>query len=286
MRSSGRTVVGRESQAYGREMARERDGVRALNLVRGERAQADDCEEVRHPASPVVLRIYPESVTIRVLLAEDNLLVREGIGRLLDRHGDLELIGACQDLDTLLEMVESDRPDVVVTDIRMPPTRTDEGIRAATSLRVTHPEIGVVVLSQYAAPAYAIKLLEGGAAGRSYLLKERVAELDQLPDAVRTVAKGGSVIDAAVVDGLVGSRQGGTRNDLERLTPREREVLAQMAQGKSNAAIADTLYLGNRAVEKHINSILGKLELLEDRDVNRRVKAVLMCLAEADEYPC
>ena len=232
-----------------------------------------------------MLHTYPDTVTIRVILAEDNLLVREGIGRLLDRHADIELIGACEDLDTLLRMVETERPDVVVTDIRMPPTRSDEGIRAAATLRITHPGVGVVVLSQYAAPSYAIALLDGGAAGRAYLLKERVAERNQLPDAVRAVAKGGSVIDATIVDSLVGSRHGGGHGDLDRLTQREREVLAEMAQGKSNAAIGNALYLGNRAVEKHINSILTKLGVREDPDVNRRVKAVLTFLAEADERP-
>jgi DNA-binding NarL/FixJ family response regulator len=221
-------------------------------------------------------------VTIRILVAEDSLLVREGIGRMIDRHDDMALMGAYGDLPSLLEAAEEHRPDVIVTDIRMPPSHTDEGIRAAIELRARRPEIGVVVVSQYASRSYVVRLLEGGASRRGYLLKERLSEVDQLPIAVRTVAMGGSVIDPVVVDALMGAQHGGGRSELMFLSDREREVLGEMAQGKSNAAIASSLYLGERAVEKHINSILSKLGLLEDRDMNRRVKAVLLYLAEQE----
>jgi DNA-binding NarL/FixJ family response regulator len=169
---------------------------------------------------------------------------------------------------------------VVVTDIRMPPSGTDEGIQAAAKLRTDHPSVGVVVLSQYADPAYALALLADGSEGRAYLLKERVSEVDELLVAVREVAEGGSVIDPKVVESLVATKSG-PRSELDRLTPRETEVLGEMAQGKSNAAIAATLVLSERAVEKHTNSIFSKLGLSEERDVNRRVKAVLLYLAEA-----
>jgi DNA-binding NarL/FixJ family response regulator len=221
-------------------------------------------------------------VTIRLVLAEDNYLVREGVKRLIDAQSDLELVGTCTDLDGLLATVESTEPDVVLTDIRMPPTGTDEGIRAANTLRRTHPDIGVVVLSQYATPAYALALLEEGAHGRAYLLKERVSDVEQLVSAVRQVAEGGSVIDPLVVDSLVAARTRRRRSPLVALTSREGEILAEMAQGKTNAAIADTLVISERAVEKHINSIFSKLGLSEEADVHRRVTAVLMFLAEQD----
>ncbi len=217
---------------------------------------------------------------MRVVLAEDHLLTREGIARVLEREDDIELAGVAGDLPTLLELVGTHEPDVVVTDIRMPPTGSDEGIQAAKQLRDTHPDVGVVVLSQYAEPAYALALLADGAARRAYLLKERVSESDQLTAAVREVAAGGSVIDPQVVEVLVSANRKPARSDVERLTPRELEVLSEMATGKSNAAIAATLVLSERAVEKHINSIFSKLGLSEERDVNRRVKAVLMWLAE------
>ena len=217
---------------------------------------------------------------IRVVLAEDNVLLREGISRLVAAQDDLDLVGMAGDLPGLLDLIDREKPDVVITDIRMPPTGTDEGIRAASTLRVDHPRIGVVVLSQYAEPAYALALLADGSEGRAYLLKERVSEVDELLHAVREVAAGGSVIDPKVVESLVVGRRGPT-SDLHRLTPRETEVLAEMAQGKSNAAIAAALVLSERAVEKHTNSIFSKLGLSEERDVNRRVKAVLLYLSEA-----
>ena len=217
---------------------------------------------------------------IRVVLAEDNYLVREGVARLLATQPDIDVVATCEDYDSLLAAVEAERPDVVLTDIRMPPTGTDEGIRAAEHIRRTHPETGVVVLSQYAEPAYALGFLERGSERRAYLLKERVSDLDQLHRAVVTVNEGGSVIDAKVVDALVASRASRAESPVARLTPREREVLAEMAQGKNNAGIAAALVLTERAIEKHINSMFSKLGLSEEPDVHRRVKAVLLYLGE------
>jgi DNA-binding NarL/FixJ family response regulator len=216
----------------------------------------------------------------RVVLAEDNALLREGVSRLIGAQGDLELVGVAGDLPALLALIEAEGPDVVITDIRMPPTGTDEGIQAATWLRQHRPEVGVVVLSQFTEPAYALALLEEGSSGRAYLLKERVAGVDELARAVRAVAQGGSVIDPLVVDELVKARSQRRTSDLSWLTPRETTILSEMAQGKSNAAIAATLGVSERAIEKHINSIFSKLGLSEERDVNRRVKAVLLFLAE------
>ncbi|MGI8792454.1 MAG: response regulator transcription factor [Acidimicrobiales bacterium] len=217
---------------------------------------------------------------IRVVVAEDHVLVREGLLRLIEAHDDLKVVGVADDLDGLRALVESAKPDVVVTDIRMPPTGTDEGIRAAVELRRTAPSIGVVVLSQYASPGYALDLLEDGSDGRAYLLKERVSDGGQLVDAIRAVAAGGSAIDAKVVEELVAARSAAGGGPLGRLTPRETEVLGEMAQGRSNAAIGAELVLSERAVEKHINSIFSKLNLTEERDANRRVKAVLLFLSE------
>jgi DNA-binding NarL/FixJ family response regulator len=213
-----------------------------------------------------------------VVLAEDSLLVREGIRRVLDRQDDLEVVGEATDLPELERAVEELGPDVVVTDVRMPPTSTDEGIRAARALRTTHPRLGVVVLSQYAEPGYANALLEGGSAGRAYLLKERVSDPRQLAEAVRAVAQGGSMIDPAVVEVLVSAARR-VESPLDGLTTRELEVLEQIAQGKSNAAVASALFLTERAVEKHINALFAKLGLVGEPDVNRRVKAVLLLLA-------
>lgn len=219
-------------------------------------------------------------MTITVVLAEDNTLLREGIAQLLERAPGITLIGVAADRPELEALVAKTSPDVVVTDIRMPPTGTDEGIQIAAQLRLDRPEVGVVVLSQYADPAYALALLEGGSEGRAYLLKERVSEVDDLLAAIREVAAGGSVIDSKVVESLVSSKRP-ARSDLARLTPREREILSEMAQGKSNAAIAAALVLSTRAVEKHTNSIFSKLGLSEEMAMNRRVKAVLLYLAEA-----
>jgi DNA-binding NarL/FixJ family response regulator len=216
-------------------------------------------------------------VPIRVVLAEDDYLVREGVQRLLETREELEVAAACGDLGSLLREVERTRPDVVLTDIRMPPARSDEGIQVAETLRSSHPDIGVVVLSQYSEPQYALRLLEAGTARRAYLLKERVAHVEELVAAIRAVAAGGSVVDPKVVEALVAARA--RRSPLDELTAREREVLAEIAQGKSNAAIARSLVLTERAVEKHINSIFTKLGLKWEQDVHRRVKAVLLFLA-------
>ena len=218
-------------------------------------------------------------MAIRVVVAEDSYLVREGVVRLLDAQADIEVVGAFEDYDTLLAGVDSARPDVVVTDIRMPPTGTDEGVRAASVLRESHPEIGVVVLSQYVEPAYALALLESGSDRRAYLLKERVGDVDVLLRAIAAVVDGGSVIDPRVVEILVAARSR-HQSPLDFLTPRESEVLAEMASGRNNAGIAGALGLSERAVEKHINSLFAKLGVAEEHDVHRRVKAVLLHLSE------
>jgi DNA-binding NarL/FixJ family response regulator len=223
-------------------------------------------------------------MTVKVALAEDSFIVREGIAQVLSDHdGDLEVVALCGDVDSLLRAVEVERPHVVVTDIRMPPTNTDEGIRLAATLRETHPQMGVVVLSNYADPAYALALLDSGSEGRAYLLKERVHDRSQLVSAIHTVAVGGSVMDPKIVEPLMQSRGRSERSALADLTAREREVLAEIAQGMSNAAIAGSLVLTKRAVEKHINSIFLKLNLSGAEDVSKRVKATLLFLAEVDE---
>jgi len=220
------------------------------------------------------------AMPIRLVVADDSYIIREGVRELARGIEDIEVVAACSDFDTLKAAVERDRPDVVLTDIRMPPTNTDEGIRMADSLRRTDPDVGVVVLSQYADAEYALALLDKGAAGRAYLLKERVTDLDQLAHAIREVARGGSVIDPKVVENLIASRTRQGRGPLVDLTPREGEVLADVAQGKNNAAIAADLFLTERAVEKHINSIFSKLGLTEEKAVHRRVRAALIYLAE------
>jgi DNA-binding NarL/FixJ family response regulator len=219
-------------------------------------------------------------VPLRLVLADDHYLVREGTRRLLDTQDDLEVVASCGDLDELLAAVDAELPDVVVTDIRMPPTATDEGIRAAAILRETHPEMGVVVLSQFADPSYALPLLEQGTAGRAYLLKERVADVEQLAGAVRAVAAGGSVVDPKVVEALVAANARIERSPLTELTSRERDVLRGMASGKNNAAIAQTLFLTERSVEKVIHSIFLKLGLGFESSIHKRVTAVVMYLAD------
>ncbi len=219
-------------------------------------------------------------MSLRVVVAEDNLLVREGVVTLLEMQDDLTVCATCGTYDELIEAVERETPDVILTDIRMPPTGTDEGIRAALAVRESSPKTGVVVLSQYADPAYALALLEHGSEGRAYLLKERVSDATQIVQAIHEVARGGSVIDPIVVETLVASRRSRSASPIDRLTPREREVLEQMAQGRNNAGIAQALYLSERAVEKHINSLFSKLGLTEEVDVHRRVKAVLLFLSQ------
>jgi DNA-binding NarL/FixJ family response regulator len=221
-------------------------------------------------------------VPIRLVLAEDHFLVREGIQRLLETRPDIEIAAVCGDLDSLLAAVDAEPPDVVVTDIRMPPGNADEGIQAAERLRATNPEIGVVVLSQYANPTYVLALLEGGSARRAYLLKERVKDLGQLVNAIQAVAEGGSVIDPKVVEALVAENARAEESPVNQLTRRERDVLREMAEGKNNAAIADALVLTERSVEKVIHSIFLKLGLTWETAVHKRVKAVILYLAESD----
>jgi DNA-binding NarL/FixJ family response regulator len=219
---------------------------------------------------------------VRVVFAEDNYLVREGTAALLQSSDDVELIGTASALDELLQAVEGLEPEVVLTDIRMPPTNTTEGIDAARRIRSDHPDIGVVVLSQFAEEEYAYELLKDGAAGLGYLLKERVSNLDELVRALNEVAKGGSVLDPKVVEALVSAKDRMAHSPLATLTDREREVLEHMAQGQNNASIAKSLFLTERAVEKHINSLFHKLGLSEETEIHRRVMAVLAFLRESD----
>ena len=217
---------------------------------------------------------------IRVVVADDSLLVREGVRALLSDQPDLDVVGLAADHDDLLRAAAALDPDVVVTDICMPPTNTDEGVRAALELRRTHPRVGVVVLSQYDDPAHAATLLEDGVAGRAYLLKERVAMPGQLAEAVRAVAAGGSVIDPRIVETMLSARARPGSSRLRHLTAREREVLAEMATGANNATIAERLVVTVRAVERHINSIFAKLGLAEEGEAHHRVRAVLLYLAD------
>jgi DNA-binding NarL/FixJ family response regulator len=223
-------------------------------------------------------------VSIRVALAEDTFIVREGIEQVLAAAEEIEVVASCGDMPTLLEAVEQQAPDVVLTDIRMPPGDNDEGLQIAARLRESHPGIGVVVLSQYADPGFALRLLDSGSDGRAYLLKERVSDRSQLVSAVEAVAGGGSFIDPKVVEALVAARARAENSPLSEMTPREMEVLRLVAGGKSNAAIADELVLTKRAVEKHINAIFLKLGLTYAADsegIAKRVRATLIFLAES-----
>jgi DNA-binding NarL/FixJ family response regulator len=219
----------------------------------------------------------------RLILAEDSFIVREGLREILAAQPDVDVVAACGDLDGLLEAVREQDPDVVITDIRMPPSNTDEGIQAAARLRDSHPHVGVVVLSQYSHPAYVLALLESGSDGRAYMLKERVHDLGELTSAIEAVAGGGSVIDPKIVEVLVAARARGDGSPLADLTGGERRVLAEVAQGKSNVAIAESLHLSKRAVEKHTHSIFTKLGLASSAEVSKRVKAALLFLAEGSE---
>jgi DNA-binding NarL/FixJ family response regulator len=216
------------------------------------------------------------------VIAEDEYIVREGLRRLLETRVDLEVVGVCGDLDSALEAVDTTSPDVVVTDIRMPPGDSDEGIQLAIRLRETNPEVGVVVLSQYVTPSYVLALLEGGSERRAYLLKERVSDSEQLVSAIDAVVAGGSALDSKVVEALVAENARSQSSPLNDLTPRERDVLREMAEGKNNAAIAGTLFLSERSVEKVIHSIFLKLGLTWEPAVHKRVKAVVLYLAESD----
>nr|WP_200901372.1 response regulator transcription factor [Tetrasphaera japonica] len=222
---------------------------------------------------------------MRVVLAEDSALLREGLRGLVDAQDDLEVARACDDLPSLLRAIDELRPDVVLTDIRMPPAHGDEGVQAAEHARRASPHTGVVLLSQYVDLACVRTLLRDGADGRGYLLKERVADVADLVAAIRRVAEGGSVIDPKVVEALVRSRGNTPGSHLDRLTAREREVLGEMARGRTNGAIAESLVITQRAVEKHVNSIFAKLGVGHDDGVHPRVRAVLLYLSEAPAEP-
>lgn len=224
-----------------------------------------------------------EDVSVRIVFAEDNDLLREALQQFIQAQPDFELVATCRDYNELVCTIDATSPDVVLTDIRMPPTYSDEGIRVANLLRERSPETGVVVLSQFLSPGYAVALLASGAAGRAYLVKDRVANLHELATAIREVARGRSVIDPMVVDALMRAARKEESSLLAGLTQREREVLAAMAEGKNNAAIAASLKLNERAVERHSNSLFSKLGISEEADVNRRVKAVLLFLDEQRE---
>jgi DNA-binding NarL/FixJ family response regulator len=213
---------------------------------------------------------------VRVVIADDSVLLREGVSRLLAEAG-FEVVGQAADADELLREVEDKTPDVAIVDIRMPPTHTDEGLQAARALRARHPALGVLVLSQYVRPSYAFELLEDDARGVGYLLKDRVSDLDELADAVRRVGEGGSVLDPSVVSQLVGRRRQG-HDPVDDLSDREREVLALMAEGRTNRAIAERLFITERTVEKHVKSILQKLGIPASAEDHRRVLAVLAFL--------
>ena len=220
-------------------------------------------------------------MAIRVVLGEDSFLVREGIASVLRDLDDVELVDTAEDLDELRASVERTKPDVVVTDIRMPPSNTDEGIQFADELRSSHPDVGVVILSQHAEPRYAIALLSAGSGRRAYLLKDRLTDEAELDLALHNVAAGLSLIDPRVVEKLVTSREKWD-SDLGTLTPREFEILGLIAQGRSNSWIASKLTITKRAVERHINAIFLKLDLGEPEDVNRRVQAALLYLSGED----
>jgi DNA-binding NarL/FixJ family response regulator len=213
---------------------------------------------------------------IRVVHAEDSLLVQEGVARILATASDIELVGSAADLESLSTMVDHLRPDVVVTDIRMPPTQTDEGIRFAVELNETRPEIGVVVLSQHLSKAHASLVFSEGARGRAYVLKDRIADPDELVKIVRTIADGESYIDLHILTAVVTGRREAESSGLNTLTPREQQVLALLADGHSNAAIAQSLEVTTRAVERHVGSIFAKLGLEDGQDVSRRVQATLI----------
>jgi DNA-binding NarL/FixJ family response regulator len=220
-----------------------------------------------------------QAVALRLVIADDSYLVREGLGQLLAGVPALDVVAMCDDMYSLVEAIDRESPDVVLSDIRMPPFKGSEGIQVAARLRETHPGIGVVILSQYADPSLALELFESGSEGRAYLLKERVGDRSQLVEAIQAVAERRSVIDPKIIDGLIAEHERAAASPLDELTPREREVLAQVAAGKSNAAIASLLFLTKRAVEKHINAIFMKLNLRETEDTSRRVKATLIYLA-------
>jgi DNA-binding NarL/FixJ family response regulator len=220
---------------------------------------------------------------LRVVLGEDHYLVQQGVTRLLNQGDGVDLVAVAQTRAELEQAIDAERPDVVVTDIRMPPGDADEGIQVAVALRGRHPRIGVVLLSQYLQPAYALALFASGPAGRAYLLKERLHDGRELVRAIETVHAGGSVVDPQVIAAMMSAQERKHRSALDELTPREREILAHLARGDSNGAIAGSLYLTKRAVEKHVNAIFAKLGLVDTPQISRRVTAALMALAETSD---
>lgn len=226
-----------------------------------------------------------EVAPIRVVLADDSYLIREAMQKIIVALDGVQVAAVCGDGDSLWRAIEAERPDVVITDVRMPPSGDDEGIRVAKRLRDSYPQIGVIVLSQYAEPRYGFELFESSPEGRAYLLKERLRDKDELLAAIQVVVRGGSLIDPAMVRLLIDAREPGRGSPLMDLTTREGEVLAEMAQGKSNAAIAESLVLTKRAVEKHVGSIFMKLGLRDDEVMSPRVKAVLTYLAGGVSAP-
>src|SRR3954466_8654327 len=236
-------------------------------------------EHHRQPVGDGPVAGRPRS-SIRVVVADESYLIRQAVGGVLADADGIDVVATCSDRDELLRAIEVARPDVVVTDIRMPPTNTDEGVRVAAALRRTPPQIGVVVLSQFSNASYGVALLDGGSDGRAYLLKEHVSHPGTLVDAITEVAQGGSVIDGKLAETLAAERLRADQSPLARLTPRETEILALIAGGASNQAIADHLVLSKRAVEKHVTSIFLKLDLKWAERVSRRVRAALMYLAE------
>jgi DNA-binding NarL/FixJ family response regulator len=221
-------------------------------------------------------------MAIRLLLADDSYLVREGVSRLLEGSSEVEVVATVDDLPSLLEAAAIQSPDVVLTDVRMPPDYNDEGIRAAAQLREDFPQMGVVVLSQYVDAGLAVALFEHGSGGRAYLLKDRLADIGELVSAVHAVAAGGSVVDSIVVETLVAAQMRAANSPLTDLTSREREVLAEMAKGKNNAAIAAAMGIAERSIEKYIHTIFVKLGLAWEADTHRRVKAVVLYLADQE----
>ena len=253
---------------------------RSTTLTAGWRAAIVRSVSARAPASRAPWDHEAGDRILRVVVADDSYLMREAIIYLLETEPRIDIVAICEDGPDVLAAVDAHQPDVVLTDIRMPPSGDDEGIRIANRLRETHPKVGVVVVSQYADPRYGVALLSDGSDGRAYLLKERLHDRDQLVGALRAVADGGSVVDSKVVETLIAARARTEASPLAELTDRELEILSEIAQGRSNQAIAEQLVLTKRAVEKHINAIFLKLGLTRAEDVSRRVKAALIYLAE------
>jgi len=237
---------------------------------------------LRRMSSPLSPPTQPAIASLRVLIADDSYLIREGLRQLLAMAPQIRVVGQCVDAPSLLAAVDADPPDVVITDIRMPPTQTDEGMQIAKRLRQTHPKVGVVVLSQHESAHYAAELLGSGAVGRGYLLKDRIHDLDHLVSTISAVAAGECRIDARLVDELVTRQRSHQHSPLQDLTPRQREIMADVAQGKSNLAIANDRNLTLRAVEKHVSEIFGRLGLASDETISRRVHATLLYLAQRE----